>query len=89
MVADLRDASPGTQIVLLTMERDLSLARRAIDGGALGYLFKDAAHLELIEAVRAASEGRGTFRRGCRGPASTTTTATTSRSPRARPRSCA
>jgi two-component system, NarL family, response regulator NreC len=58
VVADFRDASPGTQIVLLTMERDLSLARRALDGGALGYLFKDAAHLELIEAVRAASEGR-------------------------------
>ena len=40
------------------MERDLSLARRALDDGALGYLFKDAAHLELIEAVRAAAEGR-------------------------------
>jgi two-component system response regulator NreC len=58
VVADLRQASPGTQIVLLTMERDLSLARRALDDGALGYLFKDAAHLELIEAVRAAAEGR-------------------------------
>ena len=40
------------------MERDLTLARRALEAGALGYLFKDAAHLELIEAVRAASEGR-------------------------------
>jgi two-component system response regulator NreC len=58
VVADLRQVSPGTQIVLLTMERDLSLARRALDDGALGYLFKDAAHLELIEAVRAAAEGR-------------------------------
>jgi two-component system response regulator NreC len=58
VVADLREDSPGTQIVLLTMERDLGLARRALDDGALGYLFKDAAHLELIEAVRAAAEGR-------------------------------
>jgi two-component system response regulator NreC len=58
VVADLRETSPGTQIVLLTMERDLSLARRALDDGALGYLFKDAAHLELIEAVRAAADGR-------------------------------
>ncbi|HVD39353.1 MAG TPA: response regulator transcription factor [Solirubrobacterales bacterium] len=54
---DLREASPKTQIVLLTMERDLTLARRALDGGARGYLFKDSAHLELIEAVRAAARG--------------------------------
>jgi two-component system response regulator NreC len=54
-VAELRDAYPGTQIVLLTMERDIGLARRALDDGALGYLFKDAAHLELVEAVRAAA----------------------------------
>jgi two-component system response regulator NreC len=58
VVAELREIAPDTQIVLLTMERDLSLARRALDDGALGYLFKDAAHLELIEAVRAAAQGR-------------------------------
>ncbi|HEX3239527.1 MAG TPA: response regulator transcription factor [Solirubrobacterales bacterium] len=57
-VAALRELAPETQVVLLTMERDLTLARRALDDGALGYLFKDAAHLELIEAVRAAAEGR-------------------------------
>jgi two-component system, NarL family, response regulator NreC len=57
-LADLRASSPGTEVVLLTMERDLSLAQRALDDGALGYLFKDAAHLELIEAVRSAAAGR-------------------------------
>ena len=56
-LAELREASPETQIVLLTMERDLTLARRALDAGASGYLFKDAAHLELIKAVRAAAGG--------------------------------
>jgi two-component system response regulator NreC len=56
-VAELRAAYPDTQIVLLTMERDIGLARRALDDGALGYLFKDAAHLELVEAVRAAAAG--------------------------------
>ncbi|HWC47402.1 MAG TPA: response regulator transcription factor [Solirubrobacterales bacterium] len=56
-VPQLREDSPETQIVLLTMERDLTLARRALDGGASGYLFKDSAHLELIEAVRAAAAG--------------------------------
>jgi two-component system, NarL family, response regulator NreC len=54
----LREGSPQTQIVLLTMERDLTLARRALDAGASGYLFKDSAHLELIEAVRAAASGK-------------------------------
>ena len=57
-VAALRADAPETEIVLLTMERDMTLARRAIDAGARGYLFKDAAHLELIEAVRHAAEGR-------------------------------
>lgn len=57
-IADLRRLAPEMQIVLLTMERDLTLARRALDDGALAYLFKDSAHLELIEAVRAAAAGR-------------------------------
>lgn len=57
ILPELREASPETEIVLLTMERDLTLARRALDAGAKGYLFKDVAHLELIEAVRAAAAG--------------------------------
>jgi two-component system, NarL family, response regulator NreC len=56
-VAGLRERAPATQIVLLTMERDVGLARRALADGALGYLFKDAAHLELVAAVRAAAAG--------------------------------
>ncbi|HSK48887.1 MAG TPA: response regulator transcription factor [Solirubrobacterales bacterium] len=57
-VAGLRELAPETEVVLLTMERDMTLARSALDSGARGYLFKDAAHLELIEAVRHAAEGR-------------------------------
>ena len=56
-IPELRGRSPETAIVLLTMERDLTLAQRALDAGASGYLFKDSAHLELIEAVRAAAAG--------------------------------
>lgn len=56
-VPELREEAPETAIVLLTMERDLTLARRALDAGASGYVFKDSAHLELIEAVRAAADG--------------------------------
>jgi two-component system response regulator NreC len=57
IVADLREEAAETEIVLLTMERDLTLARRALESGARGYLFKDAAHLELIDAVRHAAAG--------------------------------
>lgn len=56
-VAGLRELAPGCQVVLLTMERDVTLARAALEAGALGYLFKDSAHLELVEAVRAAATG--------------------------------
>ncbi len=57
-VAELRKQAPATEIVLLTMERDLTLARQGIEAGVRGYLLKDAAHLELIEAVRSAAHGR-------------------------------
>jgi two-component system response regulator NreC len=57
-VAGLRERAPQTEVILLTMERDLDLARMAIEAGARGYLFKDAAHLELIDAVRHAADGR-------------------------------
>lgn len=57
LVPQLREEAPETEIVLLTMERDLTLAGRALEAGAKGYLFKDSAHLELIEAVQAAAAG--------------------------------
>lgn len=57
-ITELRARSPETEIVLLTMERDLTLARRGLEAGAKGYLFKDAAHLELTEAIRAAAAGK-------------------------------
>ncbi len=56
-LGEMRKASAETEVVLLTMERDLTLARRALEDGAKGYLLKDSAHLELIEAVRAAADG--------------------------------
>jgi two-component system, NarL family, response regulator NreC len=57
-VAGLRERAPKTEIVLLTMERDPALVRAGLNAGARACLYKDAAHLELVEAVRHASEGR-------------------------------
>lgn len=53
----LIERSPGTAIVVLTMQDDPAFAREALGGGALGYVLKQAADEELIEAVRLAAAG--------------------------------
>jgi two-component system response regulator NreC len=50
-------ASPGTAIVVLTMEDEPRLAREALRLGALGFVLKEAADTELVDAVRAATQG--------------------------------
>jgi two-component system response regulator NreC len=52
------DASPGTAIVVLTMQNDPAFAREALRAGALGYVLKESANADLVEAVRAAVDGR-------------------------------
>ncbi len=54
----MREASPETQIVVLTMEAEPRFAREALRAGALGFVLKDAADGELVAAVRAALEGQ-------------------------------
>ncbi len=54
----LREAAPDTQIVVLTMQSDPAFAREALRAGALGYVLKEAADGELVQAVRSAAEGR-------------------------------
>jgi two-component system, NarL family, response regulator NreC len=54
----LRAASPGTRIVVLTMQSDPALAREALRAGAIGFVLKEAAREELIQAVRLAADGR-------------------------------
>lgn len=51
------EASPGTSIVVLTMEDEPRFAREALRVGALGFVLKEAADTELVEAVRAAATG--------------------------------
>lgn len=54
------EASPGSAIVVLTMEAEPGFARTALSAGARGYVLKDAAEAELIEAVRSVLAG-GTY----------------------------
>jgi two-component system, NarL family, response regulator NreC len=54
----LRKNVPATRIVVLTMQNDPAFAREALRAGALGYVLKEAADTELVQAVRLAAEGR-------------------------------
>ena len=53
----MREEFPDTQIVVLTMQKEPAFAREALSAGALGYVLKEAAHAELVEAVRRAAVG--------------------------------
>ena len=47
-----------TAVVVLTMQNDPAFAREALQAGARGYVLKEAADSELVQAVRAAANGR-------------------------------
>ena len=47
-------------VVVLTMQNDPAFARRALQSGAKGYVLKEAADAELVQAVHAAASG-GTY----------------------------
>jgi len=49
---------PRTQTVMLSMHSDESYVIGALRNGAMGYVLKGAASSELVQAVRAAAEGR-------------------------------
>jgi len=53
----LRESTPETAIVVLTMQDDPAYARRALQSGAAGFVLKEAADDELLEAGRIADRG--------------------------------
>jgi two-component system response regulator NreC len=56
-IPDIREASPRTRIVVLTMQKEPAFARQALQLGVLGYVLKEAADDELVQAVRRAAAG--------------------------------
>ena len=50
----IREESPVTRMVVLTMQDDPAFAREALQAGAIAYVLKEAADDELVEAVRVA-----------------------------------
>ena len=57
-IPEFLQAAPGTAVVVMTQHDDPEFARAALLGGASGFVLKEAAQTELVEAVRAAAAGR-------------------------------
>jgi two-component system, NarL family, response regulator NreC len=52
---------PSTAIVMLSMHADEGYVLRALKAGAKGYLLKDSAEGDLIQAIQAVSNGKAFF----------------------------
>ena len=56
-VGRLRAEVPGTEVVMLTMDESPRFAQKAFDAGAVGFVLKDRADSELVDAVQRAARG--------------------------------
>jgi two-component system, NarL family, response regulator NreC len=52
---------PDTRILILSMHADEAYIARALEAGATGYLLKDSADVNLLQAVSAVSQGKPFF----------------------------
>ena len=54
----IREASPETRVILITIDESRGAISEAIQAGVSGYLLKDASAEELVNAARLALEGK-------------------------------
>jgi len=54
----LRQSAPKVKVIFLTMSEDPDVAAEAFKVGASGYLLKNSAASELLQAIREVSQGR-------------------------------
>jgi len=57
-LVQLKASNPDVKVVFLTMHREVAYARRALEAGALGFVLKHSAPVELTTAIRAALKGQ-------------------------------
>jgi two-component system, NarL family, response regulator NreC len=57
VLPEIIESSPETGVVILTMRSESEFAREALQAGVRGYVLKEAADAELVQAVRSASAG--------------------------------
>ncbi len=55
------ESLPNTAVIMLSMHSDEGYVLRALRSGAKGYLVKDSAEGDLIEAIKAVSQGKAFF----------------------------
>jgi two-component system response regulator NreC len=61
---EIQAASPQTGVVVLTMQNSPAFVREALRAGALGYVTKEAADTDVVEAVRLAATGQSYLQPG-------------------------
>lgn len=54
----LATAAPGAKVLMLSMHEDPNYVRAALGAGASGYVLKDAAYDELVDAIRKVADGQ-------------------------------
>ena len=54
----IRQLSPSSKIIFLSLNKDLEVVRTALSTGALGYVLKTDARSELLPAMDAVLQGR-------------------------------
>jgi two-component system response regulator NreC len=57
----ITSARPRTAVIILSVHSDEAYILRALKAGARGYLLKDSAESDLVQAVRAVSAGKAYF----------------------------
>ena len=59
--AQIVQSDSGTNVIILSMHSDETYITRALTAGVKGYLLKDSAEADLVNAIRAAADGRTFF----------------------------
>jgi DNA-binding NarL/FixJ family response regulator len=54
----IREATPNTEVVILTMHESDQMVRRVLDAGALGYVLKSDLATHLVKAVKDVAAGK-------------------------------
>lgn len=57
MIAEIKERSPESAVLILTMQNEPAFAREALQRGAAGFVIKHSAARELVDAVRAVVKG--------------------------------
>ena len=60
---EVKEKFPGIYVIALSINNQPGIIRKMIDSGAGGYVLKDAAQQEIIEAIRTVIKGKEYFSR--------------------------